>query len=100
MSAPELEIARELEPAQLRRGLLSTMRSLLVLAQLMTESTGERQILDLAVTAVPSLARCRAVGIERNARHGGDRLAGGLRVYREGLVRHAPGKARRRLWKP
>jgi sugar diacid utilization regulator len=65
MSAPELDIARELEPAQLRRGLLSTMRSLLVLAQLMTESTGERQILDLAVTAVPSLARCRAVGIER-----------------------------------
>ncbi|MGE3287631.1 MAG: PucR family transcriptional regulator [Pseudonocardia sp.] len=65
MSAPELDVARELEPAQLRRGLLSTMRSLLVLAQLMTESTGERQILDLALTAVPSLARCRAVGVER-----------------------------------
>lgn len=47
------------------RGLLSTLRSLLVLGQLMTESTGERQILDLAVTAVPSLARCRVVGIER-----------------------------------
>ena len=46
------------------RGLLSTMRSLLVLGQLMTESTGERQILDLAVTAVPSLARCRVIGIE------------------------------------
>ena len=29
------------------------MRSLLVLGQLMTESTGERQILELAVTAVP-----------------------------------------------
>lgn len=60
MSAPELEI-----PHQLGRGLLSTMRSLLVLGQLMTESTGERQILDLAMTAVPSLARCRVVGIEQ-----------------------------------
>ncbi len=58
MSRPELEI-----PHQLGRGLLSTMRSLLVLGQLMTESTGERQILDLAMTAVPSLARCRAVGV-------------------------------------
>lgn len=48
---------------QAGRGLLSTMRSLLVLGQLMTESTGERQILDLAMTAVPSLARCRVVGI-------------------------------------
>ena len=46
------------------RGLLSTMRSLLVLGQLMTESTADRQILDLAVTAVPSLARCRVIGIE------------------------------------
>ena len=54
MSAPELEA-----PQQLGRGLLSTMRSLLVLGQLMTESTGERQILELAVTAVPSIARCR-----------------------------------------
>ena len=61
MSAPELDVAH-----QLSRGLLSTMRSLLVLGQLMTESTGERQILDLAVTAVPSLARCRAVGVERD----------------------------------
>ena len=61
MSAPELDLS-----PQLGRGLLSTMRSLLVLGQLMTESTGERQILELAVTAVPSLARCRAVGIERD----------------------------------
>jgi DNA-binding PucR family transcriptional regulator len=60
MSAPELEL-----PHQLGRGLLSTMRSLLVLGQLMTESTGERQILDLAMTAVPSLARCHVVGIEQ-----------------------------------
>lgn len=51
-------------PHQTGRGLLSTMRSLLVLGQLMTESTGERQILDLAMTAVPSLACCRVVGIE------------------------------------
>jgi sugar diacid utilization regulator len=56
----ELEI-----PHQLGRGLLSTMRSLLVLGQLMTESTGERQILELAATAVPALAHCRVVSIER-----------------------------------
>ncbi|HVL86150.1 MAG TPA: helix-turn-helix domain-containing protein [Pseudonocardia sp.] len=60
MSAPELDI-----PNQLGRGLLSTMRSLLVLGQLMTESTDEQQIVDLATTAVPSLARCRVVGVER-----------------------------------
>ena len=59
MSAPELDLS-----PQLGRGLLSTMRSLLVLGQLMTESTGEEQILGLAVTAVPSLAPCRAVGVE------------------------------------
>jgi len=50
--------------AQSGRGLLSTMRSLLVLGQLMIESTGEKQILDLAVTAVPSLANCWVVGLE------------------------------------
>jgi hypothetical protein len=61
MSAAELEI-----PHQLGRGLLSTMRSLLILGQLMTESTGQRQILELAATAVPSLARCDVVGIERS----------------------------------
>jgi len=60
MSAPELDL-----PHQLGRGLLSTMRSLLVLGQLMTESTGEQQILDLTVTAVPSLARCQVIGIQR-----------------------------------
>lgn len=59
MTTPELEL-----PHQLGRGLLSTMRSLLVLGQLMTESTGEDQILDLAVTAVPSLASGRVVGVE------------------------------------
>ncbi|HVN13457.1 MAG TPA: helix-turn-helix domain-containing protein [Kineosporiaceae bacterium] len=59
MRTHELEIT-----PQLGRGLLSTMRSLLVLGQLMTESTGERQILDLAVSAVPSVAPCRVVGVE------------------------------------
>ncbi len=58
MSAPELELQ-----SQLGRGLLSTMRSLLVLGQLMTESTGDRQILELAVTAVPSLAPCSVVAV-------------------------------------
>ncbi len=70
MSAPGLDTAH-----QLGRGLLSTMRSLLILGQLMTESTGERQILELAVTAVPSLARCRVVGVEQTGkdRSGSDR---------------------------
>lgn len=44
--------------------MLSSMRSLLVLGQLMTEGSGEQQILTLASTAVPSLARARAFGIE------------------------------------
>ncbi|MGH3903320.1 MAG: hypothetical protein ACRDTE_03865, partial [Pseudonocardiaceae bacterium] len=51
-------------PDQLERGLLSTLRSLLVLGKLMTEGADERQILELTRTAVPSLARCRVVGIE------------------------------------
>ncbi len=59
MKRTELE-----ESDQLGRGLLSTMRSLLVLGQLMTESTGERQIIELAITAVPSLACCRVVAHE------------------------------------
>jgi len=46
------------------RGLLSTLRSLLVLGQLMTEGAGERQIIELAVTAARSLANCRVVGVE------------------------------------
>jgi sugar diacid utilization regulator len=59
MTTPELDASD-----QLGRGLLSTMRSLLVLGQLMTESTGERQIIELAKTAVPSLARCRVVSLD------------------------------------
>lgn len=58
MSATELEL-----PHRTDRGLLSSMRSLLVLGQLMTESTGEQQILELAATAVPSIARCRVVAV-------------------------------------
>lgn len=51
-------------PDQLERGLLSTLRSLLILGKLMTEGADERQILELTRTAVPSLARCRVVGIQ------------------------------------
>jgi sugar diacid utilization regulator len=52
-------------PDQFDRELLSTLRSLLVLAQLMTESADEQQILELATTAVSSLSRCRMAVIER-----------------------------------
>ncbi|HTF50650.1 MAG TPA: helix-turn-helix domain-containing protein [Pseudonocardia sp.] len=57
-------------PSQLERGLLSSLRSLLVLGKLMTEGADEQQILELAVTAAPSLARCSLVSVE---------LAGGRR---------------------
>ena len=46
------------------RGLLSSMRSLLVLGKLMTEGADENQILTLATTAARSLARCTTVTIE------------------------------------
>lgn len=46
------------------RGLLSSMRSLLVLGKLMTEGADEHQILVLATTAARSLARCTTVTIE------------------------------------
>lgn len=62
MTSPEPD-----PPGLLGRGLLSTMRSLLVLGQLMTESAGEQQILGLAMTAVPSLARCQVIGVEKAA---------------------------------
>lgn len=67
MTRPVLEVSD-----QIGRGLLSTMRSLLLLGQLMTESTGERQILELAVTAVPSLARCRVVSLQPGEPNGLD----------------------------
>lgn len=72
MTGPELEVSD-----QLGRGLLSTMRSLLVLGQLMTESSGERQILELAMTAVPSLARCRVASLEPGEHAGLDRTTTG-----------------------
>jgi DNA-binding PucR family transcriptional regulator len=50
--------------AQRERGLLSSMRSLLVLGKLMTEGADENQILMLATTAARSLARCTAVTVE------------------------------------
>lgn len=51
-------------PTPLERGLLSSMRSLLVLGKLMTEGADENQILQLATTAAPSLARCSTVAVE------------------------------------
>jgi sugar diacid utilization regulator len=49
----------------LQRGLLSSLRSLLVLGKLMMEGADERQIIGLTTTAVPSLVpRSRAIGIE------------------------------------
>ena len=50
-------------PPPSERAMLSSLRSLLVLGQLMTEGAGEQQILTLAATAVPSLARAQAFGI-------------------------------------
>jgi sugar diacid utilization regulator len=55
---------RRSAPPPAERNLLSSLRSLLVLGQLMTEGAGEQQILQLAVTSVPSLARARSLGIE------------------------------------
>lgn len=45
------------------RDQLSNLQGLLVLSMLMTESRDERQILHLASTAVPSLARCALEGV-------------------------------------
>lgn len=42
---------------------LSNLQGLLVLSMLMTESRDERQILNLASTAVPSLGRCSLEGV-------------------------------------
>lgn len=62
-------------PTQLERGLLSSMRSLLVLGKLMTEGADENQILQLATTAAPSLARCTVVVVELAAGSGQSRTA-------------------------
>jgi sugar diacid utilization regulator len=45
------------------RDLLSSLRALQVLSMVMMDSGGEDEILDLAVSAVPSLSRCRAEAV-------------------------------------
>jgi sugar diacid utilization regulator len=45
------------------RDLLSSLRALQVLSMVMTDSAGEEEILDLAVSSVPSLSRCRAEAV-------------------------------------
>lgn len=50
-------------PGELGREVLSSMRSLLVLGKLMTEGADEQQILLLASSAAPSLARCRTATV-------------------------------------
>lgn len=45
------------------RDQLSSLRSLLTLTTVMVQFGDERQILDMAVTTVPSLGRCRPVGV-------------------------------------
>lgn len=57
-------------PTKLERGLLSSLRSLLVLGKLMTEGADEHQILELAATAAPSLAGCSEVAVELAGRRG------------------------------
>jgi signal transduction histidine kinase len=46
------------------RAQLSSLQSLLTLSKLMSDSGEPRRIVELAGTAVPSLARCRLVGVE------------------------------------
>lgn len=67
-------------PTQLERGLLSSMRSLLVLGTLMTEGADEQQIVQLATTAAASLARCTEVSIELTGAESTAGLAAQLRL--------------------
>ena len=46
-----------------RRDQLSNLQALLVLSMLMTESSNENSILQLAATSVPSLGRCHTEGV-------------------------------------
>ena len=46
------------------RAQLSSLQSLLTLSKLMSDSGEPRRIVELAGTAVPSLARCQLVGVE------------------------------------
>ncbi|MGH2578413.1 MAG: hypothetical protein ACRDG9_11800, partial [Actinomycetota bacterium] len=45
------------------RDLLSSLRALQVLSMVMTDSGGEDEILDMAVSCVPSISRCRAEAV-------------------------------------
>lgn len=65
---------------RVERNLLSSMRSLLVLGTLMTEGADEQQILRLATTAAPSLARCSSVTVELTRGSGPSRLTAVLRA--------------------
>ena len=66
-TTPPAEIPAQAAPGTAReavlRDQLSSLRGLLVLSMLMTESGDEQQILHLAATSVPSFARCRATGL-------------------------------------
>ena len=53
----------ESEPGTGLRDQLSSAQGLLVLSMLITESGEEQEILRLAATAVPSLSRCRLLGV-------------------------------------
>jgi DNA-binding PucR family transcriptional regulator len=72
LTLTDLGLADQGGPERSERNLLSTLRSLLVLGQLMTEGANERQILELAETAAPSLAACRVVGVELMGDASGD----------------------------
>lgn len=72
MTLIDLGVADQGGPEGSERNLLSTLRSLLVLGQLMTEGANERQILQLAETAAPSLAACRVIGVELMGDASGD----------------------------
>ncbi len=66
------------------RDSLSRLRSLLVLAQLMMQSTSEDQILQLAIGAARSLAPCTTADIDldlRSSPAGEDHLDGGCWTY-------------------
>lgn len=59
---PEARVDQPPAPPSLRTH-LSSLRSLLVLAQVMTETASEHQIVELAATAAPALARCDAAAV-------------------------------------
>lgn len=60
---PDALVRHSASDPSLDRGPLSALRGLLVLSQLMMESSSEPQILELAQTAVPALAATKVVGV-------------------------------------